>query len=328
MKTLKLLPLITVSLSLMFTTLSCTNDDIETKKPIDSIGVTPPKTMFKPAVVNLKNSNTTGKSTVLTKKLVKTISYYQTSVFDKTYKTMYTAEEYAALPTDNLYDVREDSLNVSTNKYDERAYTYNSSNLLEKITINNIAYPEYNSRPAYAPIIFEYTTDGSKMKIMKYQNSGIILDYVYNSLGQIIAANELNGTPKYTFEYDEHDNISSQYFYYTDPNGITKPQMHHTYAYYPNNTYVKTWFAVNPDNTETKSAEVTYTYDKNVAGVYNNEAVYKVLFDNATGLPYLHIISNTVGSNPKYFYDAEGYLIKFDKHGKNMATDITRYFYE
>lgn len=291
---------------------------------VPPIATVPNSSLMKPAVVNIRKINPTGKSTGVIKRLVKTITYTANSVFDKMYKTKLTDAEYRALPTDNLYDPTEELLNVDTKKYDERIYSYNAIGNLEKITINNIAYPDYNGTPAYAPIIFEYTESGASVQIKKYQDMGAVLVYEYNTIGQIIKARELDGSLKYTFEYDEYNNITSKYFYY----GGNTPQMHYTYIYYADNTYAKNWIQVNPDGSETKTSTVTYKYDKSVAGVYKNEAIYKILMDNEQGLSYLHITSNSAGYNPKYFYDADGYLLKYDRVGTNEANYVTLFIYE
>jgi hypothetical protein len=318
---------------------SCSNEE---PNPIDPTtpptGTTPPKetkpttpasSLMKPAVVNIKTSVTTktARTNVVTKRLVKTITFTSTSINDRIYKTKFTAAEYAALPTDNLYDPSEELLNVDTKKYDERIYTYNSNENLERITINNIAYPGYNGTAAYAPITFEYTTSGTLVQIAKYQDKGAVLTYEYNSIGQIIKAFDVDGTLKYTFDYDESNNIISKYLYMNTPNGI-KPQMHYTYTYFADNTYAKNWISVNTDGTETKTSTVTYSYDKGVPGVYKNEAIYKILMDNEQGLSYLHITSNSAGYKPKYFYDADGYLMKYDSSGGSEANYITLFIYE
>ena len=307
---------------------SCSNDEPETS-PVVIVPplIAPPTAVFKPAVVNIANKSTTGRIAA-TKRLVKTIRFTSTSVFDYKYKTKFTDAEYKALPTDNLYDPTEEALNVNTKKYDERAYTYNASNNLEKITINNLAFPSDNSSPAYAPIIFTYLESGARTQVTRYQDAGAVLLYEYNSIGQIIKAKEVNGTLRYTFEYDENNNISNKYYYTNDAVGNPRPQYRYTYVYYSNSTYIKNWIEVNADGTEKVNGTVTYTYNKNLTGVYNNEPIYKVLMDNIEGLAYLHIISNTNGSYPKYFYDADGYLIKYDKNGYNDAMDITLFKYE
>lgn len=308
---------------------SCSNDETDAPTPVV---ITPPlipptTTVLKPAVVNIKEQNKTGR-TATTKRLVKTINFTFQSWSDSKYKTKFTDVEYAALPTDNLYDPTEEALNVETKKFDERTYSYNTSGNLEQITINNIANPAYNNTPAYAPITFSYLETGARVQITRYQDAGAVLVYEYNSIGQIIKARDLYGALKYTFEYDEANNIISKYLYYTGTDGNPKPQMHYTYSYLPNNSYIKNWISVDVNGVEKTTSSVTYSYNKNVAGVYNNEAVYKVLMDNQEGLSYLHITTNSNGSNPKYFYDTDGYLIKYDRHGLNNANDITLFIYE
>lgn len=46
------------------------------------------------------------------------------------------------------------------------------------------------------------------------------------------------------------------------------------------------------------------------------------------GLPYIHLVSSTSGQKPKYFYDADGYLMKYDAVGQSNASDITLFIYE
>ncbi|WP_367752483.1 hypothetical protein [Flavobacterium sp. WC2430] len=319
---------------------SCSNDEPAILPPLvivpptvppvviaPPVAVIPVSSLMKPAVVNIKGQSSTGRIAA-TKRLVKTITFTFQSWSDSNYKTKFTDAEYKALPTDNLYDPTEEALNVETKKFDERTYSYNSSGNLEQITINNIANPGYNNTPAYAPIIFSYLETGARVQITRYQDAGAVLVYEYNSIGQIIKARDLYGALKYTFEYDEANNIISKYLYYTSPDGNPKPQMHYTYSYFPNNTYIKNWISVDADGVEKTTSSVTYSYNKNIAGVYNNEAVYKVLMDNQEGLSYLHITTNSNGSNPKYFYDADGYLMKYDRHGLNNAMDITLFRYE
>ena len=293
------------------------------------VAVIPVSSLMKPAVVNIKGKSSTGRIAA-TKRLVKTITFTFPSWADPKYKTKFTDAEYNALPTDNLYDPTEEVLNVNTKKHDERIYTYNASNNLEKITINNIAHPNNNNNtPAYAPIVFTYLESGARVQITRYQNAGAVLVYEYNTIGQIIKAKELDGTLKYTFEYDDNNNIISKYLYMVGgSNGVSMAHMHYTYIYYANSTYTKNWITVDFNGIEKTTSSVTYTYNKNIAGVYNNEAVYKVLMDNQEGLSYLHIIKNTAGYAPKYFYDADGYLMKYDSGGINNAMDITLFKYE
>lgn len=320
---------------------SCSSNEPEIPAPVVIVPPTVPtvitvpvSSLMKPAVINIKGKSTAGKSTAgksttVTKRLIKTITFTATSAFDYNYKTKFTAQEYKALPTDNLYDQTEELLNVNTKKYDERTYSYNASGNLEKITINNIAYPDYNGTPAYAPILFNYLESGARVEVTRYQNAGAVLVYEYNSIGQIIKARELDGTLRYTFEYDENNNIISKYLYMSvGANGLPMPHMHYTYIYYANNTYTKNWISVDTNGIEKTTSSVTYTYNKNIAGVYNNEPVYKILMDNQEGLSYLHIINNTAGYAPKYFYDADGYLIKYDSSGLNEANYITLFLYE
>ena len=332
----------TILLILLISLVSCSseNNPIDPTSPTNPTSPTSPtnptnptQVIKKPAVVNITDKNLTGKgvtskTTAVRKRLIKTITYTSSTIFDKKYQTKLSEAEYLALPTDNLYDPTEESLNVNTKVYDERTYTYNSSNNLEKITINNIAYPDYNGTLAYSPIVFEYFESGAKVQITKYQDKGAVLRYEYNSIGQIINAKDLDGTLRYTFEYDENNNVISKYLYMSSGVSEVKPHMHYTYIYYPNSTYVKNWIEVNPDGTENKTSSVTYNYDKNIAGVYNNEPVYKVLMDNEQGLAYLHITSNTAGWKPKYFYDSDGYLIKYDSAGQSNANEITLFVYE
>lgn len=329
----------TILLILLISLVSCSseNNPIDPTSPTNPTSPTSPtnpiQVIKKPAVINITDKNltakgVTSKTTTIRKRLVKTITYTSSTVFDKKYQTKLSEAEYLALPTDNLYDPTEESLNVNTKIYDERTYTYNSSNNLEKITINNIAYPDYNGTLAYSPIVFEYFESGAKVQITKYQDKGAVLRYEYNSIGQIINAKDLDGKLRYTFEYDENNNVISKYLYMSSGVSGVKPHMHYTYVYYPNSTYVKNWIEVNPDGTENKTSSVTYNYDKNIAGVYNNEPVYKVLMDNEQGLSYLHITSNTAGWKPKYFYDSDGYLIKYDSAGQSNANEITLFVYE
>jgi len=315
---------------------SCSNDDTdETIPPVVVVppSVPPATTVLKPAVVNIVSNGSAGKSknsksTAVTKRLVKAITFRSTSAFDYKYKTKFTAEEYKALPNDNVYDPTEELLNLDTKKYDERIYTYNASGNLDKITIDNIAYPGNNGTVAYSPIIFNYLESGARVQVTRYQDKGAVLLYEYNTIGQVIKARDVDGTLRYTFEYDENNNIISKFLYTLGTDGNPKPQMHYTYAYYANSTYTKNWIEILPDGSSKINSTITYTYNKNVSGVYNNEPIYKILMDNEEGLAYLHIMHNTNGASPKYFYDVDGYLIKYDKNGLNDANDITLFIYE
>lgn len=276
----------------------------------------------KSAIGNFAKSSTTSKISEVRKKLVKTITFFADNPLNQKYKIGMAFALYLQLPTDNVYDIKEDSLNLNTKRYDERIYTYNTDGNLEKITINNIAYPSNNSLESYKPIVFEYTTSGERKQITRYQSNGMVMTFEYNTIGQIIKAFDITGELKYTYSYDETGNISTKYLYEGG-----KPSMKYTYVYYPDNTYDKNWIDVS-GATEKIMSTVKYTYNRNVEGVYRNEPLYKATLDNQEGLQFLHILSNTAGYKPKYFYDADGYLIKYDKGGQNNASDITIFVYE
>jgi hypothetical protein len=338
---MKKLILLLAFISTFFIT-NCSNDDDVIKKNDEQVtdggNVTPdPKPTTptlvsenkrKSAIVTFLGGSKTGKLTgksagksAATKRLVKSIQYISTSPFDTKFKTRISYNDYLALPTDNLYDKEEDLLNANTQKYEERTYTYNELGNLEKITINNIAYPGYNSMEAYKPIIYEYNSDGSKKQISRYQSIGMVMNFEYNSLGQIVKAFNIYGELMYDFFYDEYGNIAMKILYL-----MGKPHMKYTYIFYPDNTYEKTWIDI--EDNERVASRVKYKFNKNVKGVYFDEALYKAISDNQEGLQYLHITENTAGYRPKYFYDSEGYLIKYDKVGKNDANDITIFIYE
>jgi hypothetical protein len=74
-----------------------------------------------------------------------------------------------------------------------------------------------------------------------------------------------------------------------------------------------------------------YTIDPNKPGIYNKEPYYQK--DNS----YVHVILERVvnkdgkerfSSRPKYFYDADGYLMKVDLVGLNYPGDIRLFYYE
>lgn len=290
------------------------------------------KENFKPAIYNIGLNTSKNKNAKILnrKKLVKTIQFDRTGIYsdpNNLFKINISLTDYLALPTDNIYDPTEEFLNVGITKtFQERLYYYDNFDNLIKITIDNISNPIYNTLPVGAPILFEYNLNGIKNQITQYRDNNTIYNLVYNNNNQIIKAlNVDTGNIEYTFEYDEYNNIKSKYLYSSFNN---KPQMRYTYEYYPNNTYRKNWISVDYNGVEVVTATILYTYDKNISGVYNNEPIYKILRDNQEGLQYLHIVSNSAEFRPKYFYDSDGYLKKYDSLGRNNAEDITLFFYE
>lgn len=305
--------------------ISCSaENEVISEKPDSPKQVLVEASKRKSAINVFLKTNTTGKSTAEPrKKLVKSISYMAENALNRKFKINMTMEQYYALGTDNIYDKKEDTLNLNSKVYEERTFTYNADNNLEKISINNIAYPDYNTLDSYKPIIFEYETNGTKKLVSRYQDNGMIMKFEYNAIGQIIKAFNIQDDLLYTYDYDEQGNIFSKYAYLNN-----KKIMHYTYVYYPNNTYDKNWISVDVDGTEKITSTVNYTFDRSVEGVYQNNQIYKATSDNQEGLQYLHIISNSAGYRPKYFYDADGYLIKYDKGGVNDTNDITIFKYE
>jgi hypothetical protein len=76
-------------------------------------------------------------------------------------------------------------------------------------------------------------------------------------------------------------------------------------------------------------------YDPLKPGIYNKEPIYQI--DNS----YLHMIRSSVYDkfhkdfgyafdvfSPKYFYDVDGYLMKFDYRGMNITSSIYIFKYE
>lgn len=338
---------------------ACSNDDIiEPTEPevvvpptkpevvVPTAPTIPSSSALKPAVVYVSGGTSNSKSskTTATKRLVKTITYWANSGIDANYKTNLSTSEYTALPTDNLYDPTEEPLNITTNKFKEKIYSYDANGRLEKITTHHIekTSSDYQNQPTIQ--VFSYTESGIKNQATTYQSLGTILVFEYNSSGQIISAKDLQGTLKYAFEYDANNNLSKQdaYTNYTitsEVGGIQVSEIkalpYYRYRYYfdTSRTYRKVLLDVDQNGIEKiNTNSVSYEFEPGVSGIYSNEATSKVLSDNTFGFPYLHItkeiLNGTDNAKPKYFYDSDGYLRKFDSHGLSKSGNVTLYIYE
>ena len=79
---------------------------------------------------------------------------------------------------------------------------------------------------------------------------------------------------------------------------------------------------------------ILYKHDPSKPGIYNKEPLYRL--DNK----YMHAIQLTAyilyqgkyilqfEVRPKYFYDVDGYLMKYDAAGLNFTVDLIKYKYE
>ena len=150
--------------------------------------------------------------------------------------------------TDNLYDSKEDELNTNTEIAYSMDYLYNTNNQLTDIKkgfvtdINKTNPEEFN---------FQYGADGKLSDIIATYTFGG--KYTYNTNGLIDKKIKKDGKMEFDYEYDELGTIKSSYHYYDSPNGNIA-DMHYTYSYPDNETYIKNWYAINPaDGTETKT---------------------------------------------------------------------------
>lgn len=326
---------------LTITLFSCSKDE-----PI--IGSTPPVVVVPPIVVAppivlpisslmkpaIRNVNLPGTSKIsknyktgeTRKHIVKSFRFAQNRVNTNYKYVLYNMSnsEYLNLPTDNLYQVKEDSLNLNTEVEFTYNYKYNTLNQLSEI------HMMYILSPSIGPVeLFTYNSSGKLDNITSVQTG----TYTYNASGLIDKMFDRNGTTlQFTYQYDSQGRVKDVYHYTGD--GIKK-DMHYIYSYPDANTYIKSWFVINPsDQSETNTSYVTYIIDPTKPGIYNKEPVYQI--DNS----YLHLIQLTsqilyngswrlqFESRPKYFYNADGYLIKYDSAGFNHTSDITVFRYE
>lgn len=341
---IKLLKLLIVVLGVFqFTLVSCSKDEIIPEEPVvvkpeEPVGPTKPvagvpkSELMKPAIKNISTSAKTSKGSEAPKRVVRSIRYaqnYMGKIYEYKLNSM-DVNTYRALPSENLFDIAETELNKDTERDYTVNYKYNDLGQLINIAagtvyINNghTNYPE--------EFTFTYDANGALKEMISSYAFGT---YNYNSKGLIDKKIEKDGFVSYEYVYDDLDRIQSVYFYMMTPQG-RQPQMHYTYIYLDDTTYVKNWFSINQtDLTETLSGYITYTFDPAKAGVYNKEPYYRT--DNQ----YLHVVKMNsqilyygvwqlqFESVPKYFYDADGYLIKFDSAGFNYTQDITVFEYE
>ena len=305
-----------------------TTPPTDTNPSTDIKPTTPVSSLMKPAIRNIKSSSITSKSSEVRKRVVKSINFPNTTVnVVYKYNLAIDIEDYKKLPTDNLYDSREDDLNTNTIIEYSMDYLYNTDNQLTNI---KQGYVRDITRTNPEELSFQYNSDGKLTDILTTYSFGGT--YSYNASSLIDKYLDKEGQVRFTYEYDGLGRIVNSYYY---ESGQNKPAMHYTYDYPDNETYIKNWFAVSPsDGTETKTSFVLYKYDSSKPGVYNKEPYYRL--DNK----YMHIVQFTgyilyqgqfvlqQEIRPKYFYDADGYLIKYDSAGLNQTVDIIKYKYE
>lgn len=329
----------TLALVLLSIFISCSKEDSTPTPPlvIEPPVVVPPvivppvaitlpiSSLLKPVIKN-SNSSTKSKTTGASKHVVSAIIFANTTAsIVYTYKlNNLTKSEYLALPTDNLYDSSEEALNATSEHGYENTFVYNGLNQLIEIK-NKLMLP--TPRDLLSEF-FTYDANGNVNATTKdvYDQS-----FTYNTAGLIDKKIKNDGSVEFTFEYDAQGRVVNVNHYMGSNNQI---DMHYTYSYPDNNFYWKIWYAVNPlDQSEDKVDSVLYQFDPSKAGVYNKEPIYRLNNE------YLHIIELTDypkyngfkaawSARPKYFYDAEGYLIKYDRGGLNYSGDITVYKYE
>lgn len=339
----KLLTLLFAVTLFQVTFISCSKDEIEPEKPVVVVPVDPKPTeptgpvlpkseLMKPAIINSNRAvNKTAKGAAAVKRVVRSIRFPQNYMgVYYNYQLNIDRSEYLNLPAENLYDSAEVELNKETPHDYELDYKYNTLGQLTDIVTAKV-YTNNGFTSSPENFTFEYDADGVLNKMVSsYLYGGT---YTYNDKGLIEKKIESNGFVSNEYFYDDQGRIESSYFYINNIGG-RQLSMHYTYTYPDNTTYVKNWYDVNADQTETKRSYITYTYDPAKAGVYNKEPYYKI--DNQ----YLHVvkISSQILYNgvwqlqyeavPKYFYDTDGYLIKFDSAGFNYSQDITLFEYE
>jgi hypothetical protein len=305
------------------------NPVVVVEKPI-----MPPSSLMKPAIRNTNNVSLMNKAKeVVRKRVVKSFRRILNSeyILDNM-----TQQEYNDLPTDNLYNAKEDSLNVvAGTKYSYKyGYNYNLSNQLADIHTD---YIENGVVLASSSQYFEYETNGdvktisanasTRDGVYHYNNDGLI-DKMYDVTGNVLLSKYIyDSQGRISDSYDRSDGKIEAFFH-----------DHYHYEYLDDHTFIKTRYEVNPvDNVENLYIQETKQFDSTKPGIYNKEAIYKL--DNE----YLHIIfvvhfthfynrpdlpDATYSYRSKYFYDSDGYLMKFDEYGLNRPSDITIYKYE
>ncbi|WP_394776980.1 hypothetical protein [Flavobacterium sp.] len=333
----KLLKLLIITLGVFqFTFFSCSKDDSMPEEQVvvkpNEPKVVPKSELMKPAIKNISSSVKTTKVLEVQKRVIRSIKYAQ-NFAGTSYQYMLNnmeIAEYRNLPSENLYDTNEIELNKNTPRDYLLNYNYNDLGQLSTIEAGTV-----------------YTNDGHtnnpEQFSFKYENGALNemtssyafgSSYSYNSKGLIDKKIEKDGFVSYEYNYDDAGRILSVYFYMMTPNG-RQPQIHYTYTYTDDTSYIKGWYSINPtDQKETMTSFVVYTYDPSKAGVYNKEPFYRL--DNT----YLHVVKiaaqilingawqSQFEAVPKYFYDADGYLIKFDAAGFNYTQDITVFEYQ
>lgn len=323
---------------LIITLFGCSSDESNPVEPITpTTGTTPPigttptipiSSSMKPAIRNINSPSTTNRTSEVRKRLIKSIQFPNTTVtIVYRYNLAIDIEDYKKLPTDNLYDKREDELNVGTIIESSMDYLYNTNNQLTNIKNGYVRDITYHNPEELS---FQYNLDGKLTDILSTYSFGGI--YTYNASGLIDKKIEKDGQLRFSYEYDGLGRIINSYYY---ESGQKEPIMHYTYSYPDNQTYIKSWYSINPiDKTETKTAYIIYKYDPSKPGIYNKEPLYRL--DNN----YMHNIQLTsyilykgnyilhFEVRPKYFYDLDGYLIKYDAAGLNFTVDIIKYKYE
>jgi len=330
-KLLKLLFIFTILLQ--FAIVSCSSDEPSTEpevvNPVDPVNpkpVLPKSEMMKPAIVNV-SSSTTAKNAEVRKRIVRSIKFAQNiGVNIYQYRLDRDLNIYQSLPSENLFDFAEIALNTNTERDYDLVYKYNSLGQLINIDAEKV-YTNNGHTNTPESLSFTYNDNGSLNEMSSSYAFGS--SYAYNDKGLIEKRIEKDGYVSYKYMYDEQERISEVFFYSHDV-----LQVHYKYTYPDETSYIKAWYTVNADQTETLTAYQIITFDPTKAGVYNKEPYYRL--DNQ----YLHVtkISSNIFYNgswqlqfeavPKYFYDEDGYLIKYDSAGFNYTTDITIFEYE
>lgn len=267
--------------------------------------VMPVSSLLMPAIKNINKKSSNGKSKVIAKHLVQSIQYEKNK-----YKIDFTSDFSL---TDNLYSIREDTLNLDTPKGDVRNYLYNDLGQLVQVRVQRAS--------------------GSMGE------SGIESSYEYDKNGNVIN----NKTP-YTYENGLIvsvlvDGYLTKYTYDAQARVVHRLGVLNSSTFeYTNDEVKETRYEVVPSLGEVANGRVVITkYDNTKAGIYNNEPFYKIstVFSSVLGQalpnPYLHIIDQKIfdnglllmGQSYKYFYDADGYLIKVDD-----GAYVTVYRYE
>lgn len=332
----KLLKLLS-GLFIIILMLSCSSSDDVFQEPPVVIKPTPKPVpgKSKPAIVfQTGKSSKTGKSAADGTKRLKSISQYRTDINFEKWKL---AKEvlYDTIPTNNIMDSTEIALNTGYNLVEERTYSYDASGNVVNISTVSPTLPES---------VDSFTFD-EQNRINSYTNGyGQKWEYFYGENGLITSDIYTGSIPStHTYKYNDRQDLISS----IETIGIVNDSIHlsgqiYTYTHnYESNSFIKR-VAGNKQLTLNKTTgefeyngtmqdDVAVYYDPDEAGLYKNEVINKVIFSTEVFLltRYFHITSIAPGAvKPKYFYDKDGYLIKYDRGGKNNISDIYIFKYE